>query len=451
VSARTGRPAAARAGDVPASRGALDEVERVALAAAGRDVTAAVGSARARAELVAAATGDEAEAATTLASSALAAMAIAGAVPDGAARDVVHAVADLRSTRAETASLELCLRALVDASVGQAPPARALCAQVRLLAALAPVAGVSVWLVAGDNEAPAATAGEMAEQPRADDCVVVPLAGEDAVLAARPRSASDRDAAAAYLELARVPVQGQVERARKLEREAADEVALAEASSRRLVRIGLDLHDGALQAIVALAADARLFRSQLAAVVGDEHREIVLGRVDDLEARLAELERELRELAQSLQPHSLVTRPFREVVRGEVEAFGERSGISTTLTLDGGFAELTASQRLALLRIIQEALTNAREHGRATNVTIAIAESEEEGLRLDVEDNGSGFAVERALERAHQRGRLGVAGMRERVALLGGSLTIESRSGGPTIVSARLPRWTPPRKTAETA
>ncbi|MBD0328532.1 MAG: hypothetical protein ICV64_00280 [Thermoleophilia bacterium] len=220
------------------------------------------------------------------------------------------------------------------------------------------------------------------------------------------------------------------------------EGALGDATERRLLRLGFDLHDGALQSVVALGADLRLFRDQLAGVLAGGHAGLLLGRVDDLEARLLDLERELRELAGSLESTSLASRPFREAMRAEVDAFAARSGVSASVTLAGPLDQLTASQRLALLRIVQESLTNAREHGGASTVAVEVAE-DPGGVELVVHDDGCGFSVDDALEAAAADGRLGLAGMRQRVALLGGDFEIDSRPGGPTVVSARLPRWQP--------
>ena len=226
-----------------------------------------------------------------------------------------------------------------------------------------------------------------------------------------------------------------------LDREA-EHAAATEATERRLVRLAYDLHDGALQEVVALASDLRLFRSQVANIVGEEHREIVVGRFDDLEARLVELQRELRERAQSLEARPLVEKPFEEVAREEVETFRERSAIPAKLTLAGSFDAPSVSQRLALVRILQEALANVREHSGASRVEVSIVDGEE-GVRLLVTDDGCGFDVEEGLRGADERGRLGLSGMSERVRLLGGTLTVDSRPGGPTTITAELPRWSP--------
>jgi two-component system sensor histidine kinase UhpB len=83
----------------------------------------------------------------------------------------------------------------------------------------------------------------------------------------------------------------------------------------------------------------------------------------------------------------------------------------------------------ALYRILQEALTNVARHAGATQVSIII-EGVDGAVRLIVEDDGRGFDVEAAAARVGAERRLGLAGMRERAALVGGTLTIESRANG---------------------
>jgi two-component system sensor histidine kinase DegS len=65
------------------------------------------------------------------------------------------------------------------------------------------------------------------------------------------------------------------------------------------------------------------------------------------------------------------------------------------------------------------------------------------GLSAEVYDEGSGFDVEDRLVQAAKAGRLGLVGMSERIRLLGGKLEIDSKLGGPTRISARIPRWQP--------
>ena len=221
----------------------------------------------------------------------------------------------------------------------------------------------------------------------------------------------------------------------------AGEPGLAEANERLLVRLGFDLHDGPLQQVYALAQDIRLLREQVVTLVGSEHRDPVVGRFADLESQLAELHQDLRDLAHSLEPRSLLQQPLPEAVERELTALSRRTGLSTSLERDGSFDELTASQRIALLRVLQEALSNIRQHSGAATVAVVLRE-DDDGICMEVRDDGHGFdrcAVQR--DDDGQSG-IGVVGMRERLRLLGGRLEIDSAPGGPTVVRAVLPRWT---------
>ena len=262
-----------------------------------------------------------------------------------------------------------------------------------------------------------------------------------AALAIRTASAGRSRAIALACEAA--PVLSVVlERETLLERSVAKERSLVEAGERRLVRLGFDIHDGPIQAIAALAGDVRLFKKQLERVLPQDEPQPLLGRVDDLLARLVEVDRELRELAQSLESPSILRRSLEDVLRREVDSFASSNEIGAKLELSGSFGELSASQRIALVRVVQEALTNVREHSGASEVDVAVS------VRLGfvqatIVDNGRGFDVEKALLRAAKGGRLGLVGMSERVRLLGGTFDIASRVGGPTKVSLALPEWRP--------
>ena len=89
-------------------------------------------------------------------------------------------------------------------------------------------------------------------------------------------------------------------------------------------------------------------------------------------ARLADLDRGLRELAHSLETKSIVSRPLSEIVHREVDAFAERSGIEATVEVRGDPESLSSAQRIAVFRAVQESLANVREHSGATAVEVRI-------------------------------------------------------------------------------
>jgi signal transduction histidine kinase len=233
-----------------------------------------------------------------------------------------------------------------------------------------------------------------------------------------------------------------IEREHLLEHSAARERTLIASSERRLMRLGFDLHDGPIQDVLALAADVKLLQEQVYPFVMERHREQAAGRFDDLTARLVELDRELREIAHSLETKSVVSRPLGEILHREIDTFAERTGITTNLEIRGEADSLTSAQRITVFRAIQEALANVREHAGATAVSVLVR-ARRSAIEVQVADNGMGFEVERALAKAAQRGRLGLVGIAERTRMLGGTFDLESQPGGPTTLRLTLPRWEP--------
>ena len=234
-----------------------------------------------------------------------------------------------------------------------------------------------------------------------------------------------------------------LEREALLAASAAGERMLLQASERRLTRLGYDIHDGPLQELLLVGEDLALFRRQLASVLeGRRGKELLGGRLDDLDARLVALERALRSISAAVHPDTLAAQPFREALRALIGPFAARSGIAPRLDCRGDLddAAISTSQRLAVLSVVGEALNNVREHSGARAVDVSIAR-DDDGLLVSVRDDGRGFDVERELLRAARSGRMGLAGMYERVRLLDGHCRVESRPGGPTEVVLSLPRW----------
>jgi signal transduction histidine kinase len=185
-----------------------------------------------------------------------------------------------------------------------------------------------------------------------------------------------------------------------------------------------------------------LVKRQLTELLPEENQAVGLARIDDLDARIWELDRVLRELAHSLEPGSIVRRPLAVVIDDEIATFTERTGIPVQRRIHGSFSEMTVSQKIALVRIVQEGLTNIREHANASHVRITIS-ARRGGIDAQIEDDGVGFQVARTLLDSAQRGRLGLVGSSERIRLLGGKFSVSSQPGGPTTVSLSLPRWRP--------
>lgn len=221
-------------------------------------------------------------------------------------------------------------------------------------------------------------------------------------------------------------------------------LALLEGSDRRLTRLGFDLHDGPLQELLLVGEDLRMFREQLASVLGEgERADLLRGRIEDLGARLDALETGLRRISTAVHASFLLDRPFADAVYELTDAFAVRTGIVPQVLLKGDVMKMSASQRIALLSVIGEALNNVREHARGVDsVEVSVALGPD-GVSTRISDDGCGFEVEVSLLDAARRGRIGLAGIHERVRLLGGDCVVDSRPGGPTTISLTLPRWEP--------
>jgi len=379
------------------------------------------------------------------------------------AERVVSRLALLLDLAPDSLSLQLFLGAVRAPQLHDLPPAVALETQLRLLLALAPVTEISLWTKGLDGRAVClaqdglttqtrrfrvvaaqALEGVPAESGSRGTILGVPVQRWEtpwASLVARAR-ADSRETVGIYLGEAAAAMSPVVERELVLERSATRERSLVSASERRLGRLAFDLHDGALQHIAAFGADLFLVRRQLAELLPAESEALGTARINDLEARIWELDRVLRELAHSLEPGSLVRRPVPRVIADEVAAFTERTGIPVQQCIQGDFTGMTVSQKIALIRVVQEALTNIREHANAAQVRIVIT-ARTGRVDARVEDDGIGFHVARTLLDGAQRGRLGLVGSSERVRLLGGRFDVRSQPGGPTTVSLSLPRWRP--------
>jgi signal transduction histidine kinase len=353
---------------------------------------------------------------------------------------------------------ELCARALADSRLPALPSRIAAEAIVRLLGMLPNIQGASVWIPAGTEGLVCVSSDgvETSETQAAADAALAGAGGEADGVVAVPVRRWMRLAAVVVLA---VPTGGRkqaidlgsdaaavlalvLERDALLDRNQDRERELVESSERRLARLAFDIHDGPLQTVSALGLELGL-------LAGDDAPEAV-ERIRELHERVAALETELRELTHTLEPTSISRQPLAATLRRQAESFGRQHGLAVHLETTGDHGDLTPSQRIALVRVVHEALTNAHDHGGATEVRVTVS-TDRHGVIARVTDNGCGFDVASALPAAARKGRLGLVGMSERMRLLGGHLDVESRAGGPTTITASVPHWSPLARAASGA
>ena len=121
---------------------------------------------------------------------------------------------------------------------------------------------------------------------------------------------------------------------------------------------------------------------------------------------------------------------------GKIE---ERYPLKVRVDIHGHEQPIDEAARIATFRIIQEALNNVIKHAEAKNVNIEL-DFEEKGMRVNVRDDGRGFDLDRIkIQQSSTRPSLGLAGMQERAALLGGKVSFQTRPGQGTLIEAFIP------------
>jgi signal transduction histidine kinase len=211
---------------------------------------------------------------------------------------------------------------------------------------------------------------------------------------------------------------------------------LAERFRRRLLRLAADVHDGPMQDLTVIGLHD--LRRQLDGAIPAERRGPIDASFHELLTECEQVERSLRALVSSLEGGLAETISLPEAIGDEVENFMRRSAVDAQLVVEGDPEAETASQRIALQAVTREALSNVARHAQA-NLVVVTLRAVGEGIELSIRDDGCGFDV--AASSAGER--LGVSGMRTRIALLGGELQVESAPGGPTTVTATLQPWRP--------
>ena len=148
---------------------------------------------------------------------------------------------------------------------------------------------------------------------------------------------------------------------------------------------------------------------------------------------------QMRSLALELRPLLLETAGLDATLRWLAEQYQQRGGVEIEVV--GHVTEVPGEVAIACFRVVQEALTNVARHAAARQVWIELSQSEGR-LAVVIRDDGVGFDVSRGLEGA-AGGHLGLVGMRERVEILGGTLTIDSGQAHGTRIAVSFPLTEP--------
>lgn len=214
---------------------------------------------------------------------------------------------------------------------------------------------------------------------------------------------------------------------RELKRLASQLIQIQEDERRRISR---DLHDDINQRLALLSIELEGVQRQLPALTPP-----LAHAIRSISDRVAELSEDVRHLAYHYHPSILDDLGLSIALQRLVEDVGSRNHLETRIICHD--MPTTVSQDIAtcLYRIAQESLNNVVRHAKASRIEVALAQSSM-GLTFTITDNGVGFLPD--LPRA-ESGGLGLLSMKERVALVGGTLTIESAIDTGTKIQASIP------------
>jgi PAS domain S-box-containing protein len=198
-------------------------------------------------------------------------------------------------------------------------------------------------------------------------------------------------------------------------------------------RLSRELHDQMGQTIAALMLGLKSLCDS------SEFQSSANDRLLQLHNLTDQLARQMHNLATDLRPTVLDDLGLDTALSNYVEEWSERSKIAADFHSSGLIRQrLPPHLETAVYRIALEALTNVLKHAQAQNVSIIVDHRENRVLAI-VEDNGCGFDADAMMDTTAWERRLGLLGMQERVALVGGTLNIESTPGTGTTVYVHIP------------
>jgi signal transduction histidine kinase len=200
-------------------------------------------------------------------------------------------------------------------------------------------------------------------------------------------------------------------------------------------RVARELHDGAVQSLIAMEMQVDVLRRQGAAQSSPLTSD--LGRIQGL---LREEVLKLRELMQQMKSLDVDSSTFLRFLEDTVERFQRETGITARLVSEVDKVEIPQRVCRELARIVQEALVNVRKHSAAQQVLVRLSDNKER-TQLIIEDNGKGFPFSGRLSQADLE-KIGKGPMviRERVRLIEGELTIESNPGQGSRLEISVPK-----------
>jgi PAS domain S-box-containing protein len=200
------------------------------------------------------------------------------------------------------------------------------------------------------------------------------------------------------------------------------------------VAMSRDIHDDMGQILTALKIELSIIETELVTKDDLLKPENLLAEIKEMQNLVDEAIQSVRKLLKELRPDVLDNLGLLKAIIWQAEEFEKRNNVKCYFHSNVTEINLDKKKSVAILRILQEALTNITRHANATKVEIKLNLLDNEIL-LKVIDDGVGFSQKTLSERK----TMGIVGMRERTLILGGEFEILSREGNGTTVLLSIP------------
>jgi PAS domain S-box-containing protein len=197
-------------------------------------------------------------------------------------------------------------------------------------------------------------------------------------------------------------------------------------------KISRELHDEVVQTLIGINIELTSLKESAAA--GDVPMQ---GKIDAIQRLVESSVNSVHGFARGLRPSVLDDLGLIPALHAICKGLKAKKKLNIQMTAFGGVEDLNNAGRTVLFRIAQEALTNVGRHANASQVRVSVSKVDK-NIRMEVSDNGRSFSANDVLLDKNPK-RLGLIGMKERVEMIGGTLTIESSAGKGTIVCAEVP------------
>ena len=204
-------------------------------------------------------------------------------------------------------------------------------------------------------------------------------------------------------------------------------IILAQEEERR--RVAREIHDGPAQSMANL-----VLRTEICEKIIESNPEEVKEELRELKTMVRGSLQEIRKIIFDLRPMALDDLGLIATLKRFVDDFREKNSLNIDFSSSGDMEKGNKDLEIAVFRIIQEALNNVVKHADATEVVVILT-IESEYIFVTVRDNGRGFNP----AKKHPDGSYGLMGIKERVGLLEGDLTINSAIGKGTEISVKVP------------